>query len=64
MTTTWKDDTIGIICNSSEKEVKISLKDIGMEKMSVCNYLTVDGSEITSTKEEIKMPAYSIVFLK
>lgn len=64
MTKTWKDDTIGIICNSSEKEVKISLKDIGMEKMSVCNYLTVDGSEITSTKEEIKMPAYSIVFLK
>lgn len=64
MTKTWEDDTIGIIYNSSEEEVKISLKDMGMEKMSVCNYLTVDGSEITSTKEEIKMPAYSIVFLK
>ena len=64
LTKTWEDDSIGIIYNSSSEETKVSLKDMGMEKMSVCNYLTVDGSEITSSKEEIKMPPYSIVFLK
>lgn len=64
MTKTWNDETIGIIYNSSSEEVAVTLEDMGMEKMSVCNYLTVDGSEVTSSKEEIKMPAYSIVFLK
>lgn len=64
MTKTWNEDTIGIIYNSSSEEVTVSVKDMGMENMSVCNYLTVDGSEVTLSKEEIKIPAYSIVFLK
>lgn len=64
MTKTWEEETIGIIYNSSSEEVTVSPEDMGMEKMSVCACLTVDGSEVTSSKEEIKMPAYSIVFLK
>lgn len=64
MTKTWNDESIGIIYNASSEEVKVALEDMGMENMSVCNYLTVDDSEVTSSKEEIKMPAYSIVFLK
>lgn len=64
VTKTWEDAAIGIIYNSSEEEAQISLKDMGMENMSVCNSLTVDGSEIDSSKDEIKMPPYSIVFLK
>lgn len=64
MTKTWEKETIGMIYNSSDKETEVSLKDLGMETMSVCNYLTVDGTEITASKEVVKMPAYSIVFLK
>lgn len=64
MTKNWEDETIGIIYNSSAEEVTVSPKDLEMGEMSVCNYLTVDGSEVTSSKEEIKMPPYSIVFLK
>ncbi len=64
VTRTWEGETIGIIYNSSKEEAEVSLTDMGMENMSVCNALTVDGSEIDSSKEEIKLPAYSIVFLK
>lgn len=64
MTKTWEKETIGIIYNSSDKETEVSLKDMEMTEMSICNYLTVDGSEVESSKEVIKMPPYSIVFLK
>lgn len=64
MTKTWEEETIGIIYNSSEEEQTITLKDMGMENMSVCNSLTVGEDEVDSSKDEIKMPPYSIVFLK
>lgn len=64
MTKTWKGETIGIIYNSSSEESEVSFVDMKMKKMSLCNYLTMDGTEVVSSKEGIKMPPYSIVFLK
>ena len=61
---TWEDDTIGIIYNSSKEAAQVSLKDVGMENRQGCNALTVDGSEVDAANGEIKMPPYSIVFLK
>lgn len=64
MRKTWNDTELIIVYNSGTEEKEVSFADLGITKGAICDYLTVDGSEVTLDGEDLQMPPYSIVFLK
>lgn len=61
---TWNDSEMTIVYNSGTEPAEVSLEDLGMTEGEMLDCLTVDGSLVELKGEDMKMPSYSIVFLR
>lgn len=64
ITKTYEGSTIGIVYNTSDEEMTISLTGSELGDMGIRGYLTLNGEEITLTDGTLTMPAQSICILK
>ncbi len=64
ITKTYDDSTIGIVYNTSEEEIKVTLKGCELENMAIRGYLTLHGETITLEEGVLTLPAKAICILK
>jgi glycosidase len=64
ITKTYEGSTIGIVYNTSEEEIAVSISGTELEAMGIRGYLTKNGEEITLEGGILTMPAQSICILK
>ena len=60
ITKTYDDSTIGIVYNTSEEEIKVTLKGCELENMAIRGYLTLHGETITLEEGVLTLPAKAI----
>ena len=60
----YEGNEIIIIYNINSDTAIINLNAANLERLDIRGYLTVDGSEVTLTDGSLKMPMYSIAYLK
>ncbi len=64
ITKTYEGSTIGIVYNSSDEEIRVTLTGTELEQMQIRGYLTLNGEEITLTDGVLVMPRQSICIVK
>lgn len=64
ITKTYQDSMMGIVYNTSDEEMTVSLSGSGYEDMKIRGYLTLHGEVITLEEGTLTMPAGSICILK
>lgn len=64
ITKTYEGSTIGIVYNTSEDELQISLAGSEVEQMEIRGYLTLNGEEVTLTESVLTLPGKAICILK
>lgn len=64
ITKTYEGSTIGIVYNTSDAEMTITLTGTELETMGIRGYLTPNGEVVTLTDGALVLPAKSICFLK
>lgn len=64
VTKTYEDSTIGIVYNTSDEPLMITLKDTTLAGMEIRGYLTLNGEVVELTDGALSMPAKSVCILK
>lgn len=64
ITKTYEGSTIGIVYNTSDAEMTITLTGTELEAMGIRGYLTPNGEVVTLKDGALVLPAKSICFLK
>lgn len=64
ITKTYEGSTIGIVYNTSDEEMAVSISGTKLDTMGIRGYLTLNGEEITLKDGTLTMPAQSICILK
>ena len=64
ITKTYEGSTIGIVYNTSDEEMAVSISGTKLDAMGIRGYLTLNGEEITLKDGTLTMPAQSICILK
>lgn len=64
ITKTYEGSTIGIVYNTSDEEMTITLTGTELADMEIRGYLTLNGEEITLKDGTLTMPGQSICILK
>lgn len=64
VTKTYEDSTIGIVYNTSDEPLMITLKDTTLADMEIRGYLTLNGEVVELTDGALSMPAKSVCILK
>lgn len=64
ITKTYEESTIGIVYNTADEKVKLSLSETGLEKMEIRGYLTLNGEIVELDQDTLILPPQSICILK
>lgn len=64
VTKTYEDSMIGIVYNTSDEPLMITLKDTTLADMEIRGYLTLNGEVVELTDGALSMPAKSVCILK